>query len=123
MPRVPVNAVDIVATSVREIAQTGIENIDMGQYFYKKNEIQKMMSDAEFHLYYRKQIEYSINTGFALFYKDSDASKMAQAYMTAEMTRRLNNHPTLTSKLIPKWPPGCRLVTCLLFDTHNHSSY
>lgn len=67
-----------------------------------------MAEDPEYLLMYRKKIEFAMNHGFQIFYKDSKASKMVQQYMAAEMARRLNYHPELTKHLIPEWPVGCR---------------
>jgi len=78
------------------------------RYFYKPHEIEKLNKDPEYHLNYRKKIEYGMNAGFRIFYKGSDDSLMAQKYMAAEMARRLNYHPELTKRLVPDWPVGCR---------------
>ncbi|KAH7377421.1 cyclohexanone monooxygenase [Cadophora sp. MPI-SDFR-AT-0126] len=108
MPRVPVNA-------DAETAEALVEKVEVDplvqQYFYKKHEIKKLREDPEFLLQYRKQIEYGINLGFAIFYKGSEASKMAQKYMENEMAKRLQYHPELTKRLIPTWAPGCRRLT------------
>jgi hypothetical protein len=111
MPRVEVDAIEDALTTVEDVAEAGLVHEDVIQYWYKKSEMKKLASDPEYLLQYRKKIEFAINSGFALFYKGSDASKMAQEYMTNEMKRRLKNHPTLTKKLIPSWAPGCRLVS------------
>ncbi|KAI7182438.1 hypothetical protein KC363_g8772 [Hortaea werneckii] len=84
---------------------------DIQQYYYKPHEIKKMAEDPEYLLMYRKKIEFAMNYGFQIFYKDSKASKMVQQYMAAEMARRLNHHPELTKHLIPEWPVGCRRLT------------
>ncbi|OJJ01771.1 hypothetical protein ASPVEDRAFT_192049 [Aspergillus versicolor CBS 583.65] len=84
---------------------------EAGQYFYTPDEIQRLSSDPEYLLNYRKRIEYGINVGFAIFYKGMEPSRMAEQYMRAEMTRRLQNHPVLTKRLIPTWPVGCRRLT------------
>ena len=107
MPRVPVNADADTADSLVEEDEV---DPHVQQYFYKNHEIKKLTEDAEFLLQYRKQIEYSINIGFAIFYKGSEASKVAQKYMENEMAKRLQHHPELTKRLIPTWAPGCRYV-------------
>ena len=84
------------------------QNPNIQQYFYKPEEIKKLVDDPDYHLKYRKQIEYAINTGFEMFYKDSEAQKMAKRYMEMGMAARLKNHPELTKRLIPTWPVGCR---------------
>jgi len=66
--------------------------------------------DPDYHLQYRKKIEYGMNAGFRVFYKDTEDSIMAGKYMEAEMKRRLKNHPELVKRLIPQWPVGCRCV-------------
>lgn len=104
MPRVQVDAALFDGdNSTRED-----DDPDIKQYYYKPHEIQKFESDPEFLLDYRKKIEFSINAGFAIFYKDTEASVMAEKYMRGDMVRRLQNHPELTKRLIPSWPPGCR---------------
>lgn len=80
----------------------------IGQYFYTPEEIKRLADDPDYLLNYRKRIEFAINEGFAIFYKDTEASKMAYQYMQAEMARRLENDPVLTKKLTPSWPVGCR---------------
>lgn len=83
-------------------------NPDEQQYWYKPEEIQKLRDDPDLLLNYRKRIEYAINTGFSMFYADTEASRMAEKYMRNEMGRRLGYHPKLSERLIPKWAPGCR---------------
>lgn len=118
MPRVPV---DIAASAtVQGGSQEGktaatVEDTKasmpvLGQYFYNEREVQRLREDPQYFLDYRKRIEFAINTGFAIFYKDTDASRMVEKYMRAEMMRRLDNNPVLSEKLIPSWPVGCRLV-------------
>jgi hypothetical protein len=75
---------------------------DQSQHYYTPEEIQRLTNDPGYHLKYRKQIEYEINMGFSIFYKNSPASKMAEAYMIDAMKRRLRNHPELCERLIPK---------------------
>ncbi|RKK26698.1 hypothetical protein BFJ66_g16521 [Fusarium oxysporum f. sp. cepae] len=109
MPRVPV-----------EVEQNGEKDVtvdkehvhpNVGQYFYSPEEIQRLTDDPDYLLNYRKKIEYAINEGFALFYKNSEASAIAGQYMRSEMIRRLENHPLLVEKLTPRWPVGCRRLT------------
>jgi hypothetical protein len=83
-------------------------NPDEQQYWYTPAEIQKLRDDPDLLLNYRKRIEYAINTGFAMFYADTEASRMAEKYMRNEMGRRLGYHQQLSERLIPKWAPGCR---------------
>lgn len=120
MPRVPVD-IAVPASIVNGTPEgdgtvtVSVDDADaampkVGQYFYTDREIQRLRNDPEYLLMYRKRIEYAINIGFAIFYKDTDASKMAEGYMRGEMARRLKDHPLLTEKLIPKWPVGCRSV-------------
>lgn len=78
------------------------------RYHYKPQEIERLAKDPEYLLLYRKKIEFALNSGFQIFYKDSMASRITQQYMAAEMARRLNYHPVLTERLIPSWPVGCR---------------
>ncbi|KAI1857254.1 uncharacterized protein JN550_013337 [Neoarthrinium moseri] len=105
MPRVPVD--------VPNAENAGDEHLDpdVAQYWYKPQEMERFHDDPEYLLHYRKQIEFAINRGFALFYKDSEASKMAEMYMQSQMKRRLKDDPVLTKKMIPTWPVGCRRLT------------
>lgn len=111
MPRVPV---DISGSSpAGEVDDEHAVNPDIGQYVYTERERERLATDPEYLLNYRKEIEFAINTNFAVFYKNTDASRAAEAYMRAEMNRRLKDHPILTKKLVPSWPVGCRSVlTC-----------
>lgn len=116
MPRVPVEL-----TSENEgefIEDKEAVHPSIGQYFYTPQETQKLANDPEYLLNYRKRIEYAINEGFAIFYKDSEASEMAHKYMVAEMNRRLKNDPVLTQKLIPSWPVGCRYAILTMATYH-----
>jgi len=70
-----------------------------------------LTEDPEYHLQYRKKIEYGMNAGFRIFYKDTEDSIMVGKYMEAEMKRRLRDHPELVKRLIPQWPVGCRCAT------------
>lgn len=110
MPRV---AVELKQTGQQDAVIEDKEHIhpNVGQYFYTPQELERLENDPEYLLEYRKRIEYAINEGFALFDKDTEASRMAEKYMRAEMIRRLDNNPLLVEKLTPKWPVGCRYVS------------
>lgn len=111
MPRVQVE-VPQTENSTPVVADPEDAQSDIGQYFYKDFEIERLRKDPEYLLKYRKQIEYGINKACAaMVYKNSEASRMTEMYMRAEMTRRLDNHPVLTKKLIPSWSVGCRFAT------------
>ncbi|KAF2180148.1 FAD/NAD(P)-binding domain-containing protein [Zopfia rhizophila CBS 207.26] len=106
MPRVPVET----PTPEHPIPEE-IPNPLVQQYFYKEHEIKHLEDNPEHHLKYRKQIEFAINRGFSIFYKGTEASRMAESYMRSEMIKRLGNHAELIEKLIPSWPVGCRRLT------------
>lgn len=106
MPRVPINLPD-PAHLVPQIVPDPL----VQQYFFRQDEIEYLKKSPEEHLNYRKQIEAAINRGFAIFYKDTNASKMAESYMRCEMEKRLGNNRELKEKLIPSWPVGCRRLT------------
>lgn len=116
MPRVPVDVAgpaNAGAKNGEDAQNTVFEDAEahmptLGQYYYSDREMQHLREDPKYFLDYRKRIEFAINTGFAIFYKDTDASRMAEKYMRAEMKRRLENDPVLIEKLIPSWPVGCR---------------
>jgi hypothetical protein len=112
MPRVQVDVKD------SDLPIDHDQDPDQSQYYYTPEEIQRLISDPEYHLAYRKEIEYGINMGFSIFYKNSPASKMAEAYMIEAMKRRLKNHPELCERLIPKWPVGCRYVVDMIIDVN-----
>ena len=99
MPRVPV---DVPGSGTGgDVDDKEDVHPDVGQYYYTEREREHLAADPEYLLNYRKRIEFAINTGFAIFYKDTDASQMVEGYMRAEMNRRLKNHPVLTKKLVP----------------------
>lgn len=108
MERVPVD----VPEELKEtgIPQTVVDPFVM-QKAYTKSEIKTLTSDPDYLLLYRKKIEYSINSNFGIFYKDTEASNMAGWCMRENMKTRLKNHPVLTEKLIPQWSVGCRRLT------------
>ncbi|GJC86497.1 putative sterigmatocystin biosynthesis monooxygenase stcW [Colletotrichum liriopes] len=105
MPRIPVDI------GGEEFDDKRAAQPDTSQYFYSEREMAHLAADPEYQLNYRKRIEHAINMGFAIFYKDTEASHQAELYMRAEMNRRLNNHPVLSQKLVPTWPVGCRRLT------------
>ncbi|CAG9948058.1 unnamed protein product [Clonostachys rosea f. rosea IK726] len=109
MPRVPVDVSETGKDA--EFDDEEAVHPNTGQYFYTTREVESLVKDADYHLDYRKRIEYGINANFSIFYKDSEASRQVEAYMRAEMNRRLQNDPVLTKKLIPKWDVGCRRLT------------
>lgn len=104
MPRVEIDVPPQNQASEGKVYET----LEIQQYYYTPEEISKLNEDPAKLLNYRKRIEHAINAGFAMFYKDSDASRLAEKYMRGEMTRRLGNDAKLTERLIPKWAPGCR---------------
>lgn len=108
MPRVPVDVSETGKDAKFDDEEAVHPNT--GQYFYTTREVESLVKDADYHLDYRKRIEYGINANFSIFYKNSEASRQVEAYMRAEMNRRLQNDPVLTKKLIPTWDVGCRLV-------------
>jgi hypothetical protein len=105
MSRVPV---EVPVGDRTEIVDKSAAQPEVGQYFYTDAEMKRLAEDPAFLLDYRKRIEAAISVGFAIFYKNTEASRIAQAYMRSEMARKLDNHPVLTKKLIPEWPVGCR---------------
>lgn len=106
MPRIPIT----IPTSSDPIPEE-IPNPLIQQYYFRPDEIAYLSKHPEEHLKYRKEIEGAINRGFAIFYKDTEASKMAEWYMRNEMMKRLGDHTELIEKLIPSFPPGCRRLT------------
>lgn len=106
MPRVPINL-----AIPPELDTLAASNPLVQQYFFRQDEIEYLRNSPEEHLNYRKQIEAAINRGFAIFYKDTEASKMAEWYMKSEMEKRLGHNNELKEKLIPSWPVGCRRLT------------
>lgn len=88
-----------------------VPNALVQQYFFSDDEIEHLKNNPQDHLRYRKQIEAAINRGFAIFYKDTEASRMAERHMRSEMMKRLGNHTDLMDRLIPSWPVGCRRLT------------
>ncbi|XP_014550140.1 hypothetical protein COCVIDRAFT_43224 [Bipolaris victoriae FI3] len=106
MPRVRIDLPNPENPNPDEIANPLVQ-----QYFFRKDEIEFMETRPDEHLKYRKNIEAAINRGFEIFYKDTEASRMAEWYMKSEMVKRLKSNSELTDKLIPKWPVGCRRLT------------
>lgn len=106
MPRILVDAPVLESAKLEERPNPLIQ-----QYFYKDHEIKYLSENAEQHLTYRKKIEYAINRGFDIFYKDTKASQIAEWYMRNEMEKRLGSDSELQRRLIPSFPPGCRRLT------------
>lgn len=106
MPRVSLDLPNTAKLDPQEVPNPLVQ-----QYFFRQDEIEYLRNCPEEHLSYRKQIEAAINRGFAIFYKDTEASKMAEWYMRNEMEKRLSGNKELKEKLIPSWPVGCRRLT------------
>lgn len=109
MPRVEVE----LPNSIKHTSSDQELHPEIAQRYYQPEEIQRFVDDPQYHLQYRKRIEHGINLGFAVFYKDSQASQIAKQYMVGAMKQRLQNHPELCKRLIPDWPVGCRCVSVL----------
>lgn len=97
MPRVTIDLPNNENLNSDDIANPLVQ-----QHFFRKDEIEYMENRPDEHLKYRKKIEAAINRGFGIFYKDTEASRMAEWYMKSEMIERLRNHSELTERLIPK---------------------
>jgi hypothetical protein len=82
-----------------------------GKYHFSEQEKQRFRDDPEYFLAYRKKLEATINSMFDMYIADSDTSIKAKEAMEAEMSRRIGpSHEELKEKLIPSWPPGCKLA-------------
>lgn len=103
MPRIPIEA-----PAPEHPVPEETPNPLVQQYFYKDHEKDYLRKNPEYHLQYRKQIEHYINRGFAIFYKNTEASQMAEWYMRNEMQKRIGDFKELADKLIPTFSPGCR---------------
>lgn len=80
------------------------------QYYFSDLEKKRFRDDPDFHLQYRKKLESAVNNLFEMFLRDSDTNKAAEKAMRAEMYRRIGpGHEELKEKLVPSWPPGCKL--------------
>lgn len=106
MPRIHINLPDPCGPHAQLPSNPLVQ-----QYYFRKDEVEYLKNNPEEHLRYRKEIEHAINRGFAIFYKNTNASKMAELYMRTEMEKRLGENMDLKKKLIPSWPVGCRRLT------------
>ncbi len=80
------------------------------QYFYSEEEKKRFREDPEYHLKYRRDLEIMLNEGFDVFIKDSPQSQQAEETIKAEMLRRIGpGHEKIKERLIPDFPPGCKL--------------
>lgn len=80
------------------------------QYYFSDAEKKRFKDDPAFHLQYRKKLEAAVNNLFEMFLKDTQTNKDAEALMRSEMYRRIGpGHEELKEKLIPSWPPGCKI--------------
>lgn len=82
------------------------------QYWFTPEDKQRFRDEPDYLLLYRKKLESTVHSLFDTYVYGSEASKAEEQAMRAEMNRRIGpGHEELKSRLIPKWPPGCRRIT------------
>ncbi|OAL53149.1 FAD/NAD(P)-binding domain-containing protein [Pyrenochaeta sp. DS3sAY3a] len=77
---------------------------------YSAKEKLDFATQPETLLQYRKEIEHSLNSQFAIFLSNSTTQKETRAHMESQMKSKLQN-TTLGPLLIPNWSVGCRRLT------------
>lgn len=83
-----------------------------GKHQYTEEEKEKMRTDPEAFLKYRKEVDGALQKGFSVFLRGSDLNVMAKKGMAEMIRARIGpGHEDLKEKFIPKWSPGCRRMT------------
>jgi cation diffusion facilitator CzcD-associated flavoprotein CzcO len=75
---------------------------------YSPEQIDRFKTDKKYFLEYRKAVQMTGNSNFAIFYKGSELQEKAFIYFTQMMKQRLNNREDIYSHIIPKFAVGCR---------------
>ena len=83
-----------------------------GKHKYTEAEKEKMRTDPEAFLKYRKEVDGALQKGFSVFLRGSELNIMAKKGMAEMIRARIGpGHEDLKEKFIPKWSPGCRRMT------------
>jgi len=84
----------------------------MGQDYkvYEKEEQIKFVTEPQYHLQTRREIESQMNSAFPLFFAGSEVQKMSRDHMLSTMKEKLHDED-LEKLLIPEWSVGCRRIT------------
>lgn len=84
----------------------------VGKNFYTEAERQRLRTNPEALLKYRKQLETARQRQFPIFHRGSEINKMAKIMMTESIIARIGpGHDQLKDMYIPKFSPGCQRLT------------
>lgn len=83
-----------------------------GKHLYTEEEKQKLRSDPEALLKYRKEIDIALQKRFPIFLRGTIENKMAKAMMADAIRARIGpGRDDLKEMFIPEFSPGCRRLT------------
>lgn len=76
---------------------------------------EKLRTDPDFYLRYRKAVETEMVSGFEIFHRNTPESKAAFDFASNDMIKKLQGREDLAHTLIPKtFPVGCKRPTYVL---------
>lgn len=78
---------------------------------FTPEEIERFKTDKKYFLEYRKKVQNFGSANYPLFYKGSELQQKAFKNFSGMMRKRLQDREELCSKIIPKFPVGCRRFT------------
>lgn len=87
-----------------------------GKHLYTEEEKEKLRTDPEVLLKYRKEIDAALQKQFPIFLRGTVQNKMAKIMMADSIRARIGpGHEHLKEMFIPKFSPGCRRLTVSSF--------
>ncbi|KAF9876803.1 hypothetical protein CkaCkLH20_05649 [Colletotrichum karsti] len=90
------------------LAMDGFTDSEGRNFTYTEEQKNQFSQDPVAYLAHRKAIETKINASFPHNIASHPAQKMAREFVTERMKRILKNDKTLTERLVPTFPMGCR---------------
>ena len=83
-----------------------------GKHQFTEEEKEKMRTDPDAFLKYRKEVDGAMQQRFPVFLRGSEPNINAKKRMAEMIRARIGpGHEDLKEKFIPKWSPGCRRIT------------
>lgn len=87
-----------------------------GKHLYTEEEKEKLRTDPDALLKYRKEIDVALQKRFPIFLRGTEMNKMAKIMMADSIRARIGpGREDLKAMFIPKFSPGCRRLTVSTF--------
>ena len=85
-----------------------------GKHQFTEEEKEKLRTDPEAFLKYRKEVDGALQKTFSVFLRGSELNIAAKKGMAEMIHGRIGpGHEDLKEKFVPKWSPGCRRMTVI----------